>query len=209
MRTLAEGDPYVILTPTNAAALRINLAYLEALPGTAQTYQAGVTGDFNQAAQPTDTTLALKPGAKVILLRNDSERRWVNGSIARVSRLEEKRIWIEIGGNEHEVEPVSWEQRRYAYDQTEQKIVETVAGTFKQFPLRLAWALTIHKAQGLTLDKVYIDLGRGTFAHGQAYVALSRCRSLEGMALARPLRPTDILFDSAVLGYRDVFDSIL
>jgi ATP-dependent DNA helicase PIF1 len=209
IRTLAEGDPYVILTPTNAAALRINLAYLEALPGKAQTYEAGVTGDFNQAAQPTDTMLALKPGAKVILLRNDSERRWVNGSIARVSRLEEKRIWIEIGGNEHEVEPVSWEQRRYAYDQTEQKIVETIAGTFKQFPLRLAWALTIHKAQGLTLDKVYIDLGRGTFAHGQAYVALSRCRSLEGMALARPLRPSDILFDRSVLGYRDVFDNLL
>jgi ATP-dependent DNA helicase PIF1 len=208
VRTLAEGDPYVILTPTNAAALRINMAYLEALPGTVRTYEAGVTGEFTPASQPTDATLALKPGAKVILLRNDSERRWVNGSIARVSRLDDRRVWIEIGGAEHEIEPVSWEQRRYAYDQAEQKIVETVAGTFKQFPLRLAWALTIHKAQGLTLDKVYIDLGRGTFAHGQAYVALSRCRALEGLALARPLRPSDILFDRAVLGYRDVFDSL-
>ena len=181
MRTLQEGDPYVILTPTNAAASRINLAYLDALPGTPQAYEASVAGEFSQTAHPTDQTLVLKPGAKVILLRNDPDRRWVNGSIARISRLTEKRVWIEIGGSEHEIEPASWESRRYAFDQAENKIVETVAGSFKQFPLRLAWALTIHKSQGLTLDKVYIDLGRGTFAHGQTYVALSRCRTLEGL----------------------------
>jgi ATP-dependent exoDNAse (exonuclease V) alpha subunit len=122
-----------------------------------------------------------------------------------VSRLDDKRVWIEIDGKEHEIEQVSWEARRYAFDQGAEKIVENVTGTFRQFPLRLAWALTIHKSQGLTLDQVYIDLGRGTFAHGQAYVALSRCRSLEGLALARPLRPTDILFDRSVMAYRDRF----
>ena len=147
----------------------------------------------------------LKPGAKVILLRNDPDKRWVNGTIARVSRLAERRVWIEIDGSEHEVEPVSWENRRYAYDQSEQKIVESVAGSFKQLPLRLAWALTIHKSQGLTLDMVYIDLGRGSFAHGQTYVALSRCRSLQGLALARPLRPSDIVFDRAATEYRSRF----
>ena len=148
------------------------LAFLDALPGKAREYAARSRAISIRAAQPTDQTLVLKPGAKIMLLRNDSDRRWVNGTIARIARLEADSIWVEIGGEEHEIEPVSWESRRYAYDQAEQKIVETVAGTFRQYPLRLAWALTIHKSQGLTLDKVYLDLGRGTFAHGQAYVAL-------------------------------------
>jgi ATP-dependent DNA helicase PIF1 len=208
IRTLSEGEPYVILVPTNAAARRINTAYLEALPARPETYQAGVTGEFNESAQPTDATLVLKPGAKVMMLRNDSDKRWVNGTIARVARLEPDKVWVEVDGEEHEVERVSWENRRYAFDNAAETIVETVAGTFKQFPLRLAWALTIHKSQGLTLDKVYIDLGRGTFAHGQAYVALSRCRTLEGLALARALRPSDILFDPAVMGYRRLFEPL-
>ncbi len=205
IRTLGEGDLFVILTPTNAAAQRINMAYLAALSATERTYTAGITGEYSDAAHPTDANLLLKEGAKVILLRNDPDRRWVNGTIARVARLEDKRVWIELDGKTHEIEQVSWEARRYAFDQTAEKIVENVTGTFRQFPLRLAWALTIHKSQGLTLDKVYIDLGRGTFAHGQTYVALSRCRSLEGLALARPLRPTDIIFDRSAMGYRDKF----
>jgi len=205
---LAEGEPYVILTPTNAAAKRINTAYLDAIKGPPVRFDANITGDFATNVQPADVALELKAGAKVMMLRNDPDRRWVNGTIARVSRLTEKQIFVEIGDKEYEVEQVAWEHRRYAFDQSADKIVETIAGTFKQFPLRLAWALTIHKAQGLTLDKVYVDLGGGTFAHGQTYVALSRCRTLEGLALARPLTRRDVMFDPSALGYRDVFSKL-
>lgn len=208
IRTLSEGEPFVILTTTNAAAKRINTAYLEALPGRANRFDANITGDFATNVQPAETALELKTGAKVMMLRNDPDKRWVNGTIARVSRLTEKQIFIEVADKEYEVEQVAWEHRRYAFDQSQEKIVETVAGTFKQFPLRLAWALTIHKAQGLTLDKVYIDLGSGTFAHGQTYVALSRCRTLEGLVLARPLTRRDIMFDPSAVGYRDVFTKL-
>jgi ATP-dependent exoDNAse (exonuclease V) alpha subunit len=208
IRTLAEGEPYVILTTTNAAAKRINARYVESLPERAVRFNATITGDFNANLEPADPALELKPGAKVMVLRNDPDKRWVNGTIARISRLTEKQVFVEIAGREYEVEPVAWEHRRYAFDQSQEKIVETVAGTFKQFPLRLAWALTIHKAQGLTLDKVYVDLGSGTFAHGQTYVALSRCRTLEGLALARPLTRRDVMFDSEALRYRDVFPEL-
>ncbi|MBY0560720.1 AAA family ATPase [Hyphomicrobium sp.] len=208
IRTLAEGEPYVILTTTNAAAKRINTAYLEALKGQPTRFDANITGDFATNVQPADVALELKVGAKVMMLRNDPDKRWVNGTIARVSRLTEKQIFVEVSGKEYEVEQVAWEHRRYAFDQSAEKIVETIAGTFKQFPLRLAWALTIHKAQGLTLDKVYVDLGGGTFAHGQTYVALSRCRTLEGLALARPLTRRDVMFDPSAIGYRDVFSKL-
>ena len=186
IRTLAEGEPYVILTTTNAAAKRINGRYLDALPERAVRFNATITGDFNAHIEPADPALELKPGAKVMMLRNDPDKRWVNGTVARISRVTDKQVFVEIGAREHEVEPVAWEHRRYAFDQSEEKIVETVAGTFKQLPLRLAWALTIHKAQGMTLDKVYVDLGSGTFVHGQTYVALSRCRTMEGLAWLAP-----------------------
>ncbi|MBU2532591.1 MAG: AAA family ATPase [Alphaproteobacteria bacterium] len=209
IRTLSEGQDHVILTPTNEAANRINRAYLNALPGAEYTYAAGVIGEFNQNAQPTESSLFLKVGAKVIILRNDADGRWVNGTVAEVSRLTESQVFVKINGREHEIEQASWENRRYAFDQTQEKIIETVAGTFRQFPLRLAWALTIHKSQGLTLDKVYIDFGRGTFAHGQAYVALSRCRTLDGLSMARPIRASDIKFDPNALSYKDLFGSII
>jgi hypothetical protein len=193
IRTLSDGEPYVILTPTNAAAGRINIAYLNALPGQPRPYKAATTGEYNQSAQPTDEVLMLKPGAKVMLLRNDPDRRWVNGTIARVSRLEEERVWVEVDGDEHEIEQASWESRRYAYDKDAEKIARDGGRHLPAVPVRLARALTIHKSQGLTLDKVYIDLARarsrtGRFPRG----ARSRCRTLTALRLARPLKPSDI-----------------
>ena len=169
------------------------MAYLDALPGPLRTYAAGITGEFSESAHPTDVTLALKPGAKVILLRNDPDRRWVNGTIARIARLEDKHVVIDINGRELEVEPVPGSATLCLRSIGAKDRRKRRHGTFKQLPLRLAWALTIHKSQGLTLDRVYVDLGRGTFAHGQTYVALSRCRTLGGLALARALTPRDIL----------------
>lgn len=204
LENLPNRDSYVILTPTNQVANEINMSFLGALAGRSVTHEAAITGTYSETAHPSDQILLLKEGAKVILIRNDADRRWVNGTLARISRLEDDRVFVEIEGEEHEVEPATWEAMRYDYDVKEDRIVEQVVGTFRQLPLRLAWALTIHKSQGMTLDRVYIDLRRGTFAHGQAYVALSRCRTLEGLALARPLRPWDIIFDKSVTGYRKV-----
>jgi ATP-dependent exoDNAse (exonuclease V) alpha subunit len=202
---LRDAGEQVILTTTNEAANRINQAFLTSLPGTGREYAATLTGEYPETARPTDPVLTLKIGAKVIMIRNDPQRRWVNGTLARVASLEKGSIGIEIGSRTYQLEPVAWESVRYSYDTAKDAIVPNVTGTFQQLPVRLAWALTIHKAQGLTLDQVYIDLGRGAFAHGQTYVALSRCRSLEGLALARPLRARDIVFDSAATGYRDLF----
>jgi ATP-dependent exoDNAse (exonuclease V) alpha subunit len=142
------------------------------------------------------------------MLRNDPDKRWVNGTQARISRIEGQTVWVEVDGEEHELEPVTWENTGYEYNAETDKMDQKAVGSFRQLPVRLAWALTIHKSQGMTLNKVYVDFGRGTFAHGQAYVALSRARSLDGMALARHIRASDIIFDERALGYRRLFEAL-
>jgi ATP-dependent exoDNAse (exonuclease V) alpha subunit len=207
-RALPDRDDYIVLTPINQAADNTNRAFLERLTGAAVQFDAVVTGKFDPSAYPTDGTLSLKPGSKVVMLRNDADKRWVNGTQARISRIDGRTVYVEVAGEEHELEPVTWENVRYEYDPDTDKMVENVAGSFRQLPIRLAWALTIHKSQGMTLEKVFIDFGRGTFAHGQAYVALSRARSLDGLALARPIRRSDIIFDEQALGYRRIFEAL-
>jgi len=207
-RSLPDCDDYIVLTPINQAAENTNRIFLDRLATKAESFDAIVTGKFEPSAYPTDAALVLKEGSKVVLLRNDPDKRWVNGTQARISRIDGRTVWVEIAGDEHELEPVTWENIRYDHDPDTDKMVETVAGSFRQLPVRLAWALTIHKSQGMTLDKVYVDFGRGTFAHGQAYVALSRARSLEGLAMARAIYPSDIIFDRNALGYRALFDRL-
>ena len=205
---LDDPDSHVVLTATNDAAFRENARRLAALPGKQQVYSAEVTGRFDGSAFPTDPTLSLKPGARVMFLKNDADKRWINGSWGIITALSPEGPTVQLSdGSEHEVKPVSWENIAYEYERSTQQITPGVVGTFKQLPLRLGWAITIHKSQGQTFDRVHIDLGRGAFSHGQTYVALSRCRSLAGLTLAKPVRQEDVILDGDVSGYRQVFPS--
>jgi ATP-dependent DNA helicase PIF1 len=197
-RGFGAGALAITLTATNRQASAVNSRHLEALPSREFAYDAVVTGNFDPSAYPTDARLTLKPGAQVMMVRNDPARRWVNGSLGVVRELSKDSITVSIGGADCPVAPVEWEKIEYEYNQAEGRIEPRVTGAFTQYPIRLAWAITVHKSQGKTFDNVIIDLGRGAFAHGQAYVALSRCRSIEGIRLRHPIRPTDILLDGTV-----------
>ncbi len=200
-----EGEPPIITLATrNDIVNRINQRHLDALPGPVQTARADVSGDFGRGeAYPADVELQLKVGAQVMFLRNDiggkgEGPRWVNGSIGTVTRIAGGSVRVELDGREHDVEPAVWERFRYAYDPGSRKLTRDIVAEFTQFPLRLAWAVTIHKSQGKTYDRAIIDLGSGAFAPGQTYVALSRLTSLDGLYLSRALRPSDILVDPDV-----------
>lgn len=195
-RTSAEASvTHVVLTPNNASAFRINQIRLAELPGLSRHYEASLEGQFEEKAFPTEDMLELKPGARVMMIRNDPSGRWVNGSIGTVAALGEADVFVTIGGETHRVGPQAWEKYRYDFDAAKQSVTRTVVGSFKQLPLRLAYAVTIHKSQGMTLDKVHVDFDSGMFAHGQAYVAFSRCRTLDGLEMSRALRPRDIIID--------------
>lgn len=201
----SDQDGVLTLTSTNAIADKMNNARLAQLTSRLFEYEADISGDFEETIFPTQPLLRLKVGAQVMFLRNDSLKRWVNGTIGKVSYLSSNCIKVAIGETEHEVQLGSWEKIKYRYEEESKKIETEIMGTFKQFPLKLAWAITIHKSQGQTFDRVMIDLGHGAFAHGQAYVALSRCRTLEGITLKRVLTARDIIFDEQVLGFKNNF----
>jgi hypothetical protein len=187
---------HLILVPTRNAAATENDARLAALRGTLRTYQARCEGSFVKAGDdrlPAPQQLSLKAGAQVMFVRNDPERRWVNGTIGVVTALRDDKIEVRLDdGTELDVEPVEWQDIRYAVEDKTKTIVEEVGGTYVQFPLMPAWAVTIHKAQGLTLARVMVDLARGAFAEGQVYVALSRCQTMEGLSLRRPVRVHEV-----------------
>ncbi len=193
----------ITLVPTNATANAINLDRLHNLPGREFLYEAEIEGDFDAPSYPTETHLKLKVGAQVLMIKNDPEHRWVNGNIGEVIELRHDSIKVRIGHGVHDVGRMTWEKIKYRHDDETKKIVSYVVGSFEQFPTKLAWAITIHKSQGLTFDRIVLDLDHGAFSHGQAYVGLSRCRSLEGLILKRPVSFSDIIFDERI---KRIFD---
>jgi ATP-dependent DNA helicase PIF1 len=194
-------DGTITLATRNDTVNRINASALRVLPGRSLTAKAEITGDFGSRTYPADESLELKVGAQVMFLRNDTGQhdgpRWVNGSIGTVTRIDST-VYVEVDGVVHEVEPTVWEKYKYTYDQASKKLSKDVIAEFTQFPLRLAWAVTIHKSQGKTYESAIVDLGARAFSPGQTYVALSRITSLDGLYLSRPLRPGDIMVDPEV-----------
>ena len=193
---VAPEDALTLAT-TNATVARINASRLAKITGDPMRDVAEVNGEFRENTYPGDEVLELKPGAQVMFLRNDPDGRWVNGTIGTVSRVSGT-VWVEVDHEEFEVEPTVWERYRYRYDAETKKLEKEVVAEFEQFPLRLAWAVTVHKSQGHTYDQAIVDLGPRAFTAGQTYVALSRVRSLEGLYLQRPLQPRDVIVDPNV-----------
>ncbi len=184
-------ESWITLTSHNHQADAINLLNLQQLPGASFRYEARVEDDFPENIYPADAVLTLREGAQVMFIRNDISKRYFNGKIGRVARLEENRIVVRCGREEIDVPPETWENTRYALNRSDERLEQQVVGRFTQYPLRLAWAVTIHKSQGLTFDRVMIDAA-ASFSSGQVYVALSRCTRLEGIVLLSRIPPAAI-----------------
>ena len=195
------GDFYITLATTNDLADTINEEHLQKIKKPLRVYTAIRYGSFEERALPTHEILRLKVGSQVMMLNNDSAVRWVNGSIGKIVAIRKEKdeddcVVVQLtNGKEVDVTPYVWEMFDVGWNAQSKSIVSETIGTFRQYPMRLAWAVTIHKSQGKTFDNVIIDLGRGAFAHGQTYVALSRCRTLEGIVLRQQISSKHILTD--------------
>jgi len=190
----------VTLVTTNAMAERINAQHVAQIDQPPYTFIGTIDGTFQRPQLPTAETLTLKAGARIMMLNNEPRGQWVNGTLGYIDTItgEAGAVAIQVtldNGYSGTISSYTWEAIRFVWDDAAQRIVSEVVGSFTQYPLRLAWAVTIHKAQGKTFDAVVLDVGRGTFAPGQAYVALSRCRSLAGLVLRTPLKLEHVLVD--------------
>lgn len=194
-------DGFVTLASTNQKANQINENHLRQLSDSLFTYEASISGDFDQSFFPGEQLLKLKKGAQVMLLKNDKQKRWVNGTIGYIYSLSKDEIKVSIKDKVYPVHKEIWDKIHYSYDSKTNSIKEESIASFIQYPLKLAWAITIHKSQGKTLDSVLIDLGTGAFVCGQTYVALSRCTSLDGIYLRRDITPRDIMVDTKIIDF--------
>lgn len=204
---IPDDKSYVTLTTTNASADRLNSERLSQITETEHVYNASFAGEFEKKVLPVDEVLHLKKGAQVMLLNNDSEGRWVNGTIGRIRSISESgngndTVYVELpDGRGVAIEPHTWEIFKFSLDDAHGKLVAKRTGSFSQYPIMLAWAVTIHKSQGKTFDRVIIDIGHGTFAHGQLYVAMSRCTTLNGIVLRKKVERRHILMDERIVEF--------
>ncbi|MGC8662066.1 MAG: AAA family ATPase [Nitrososphaeria archaeon] len=195
-------EGFVILVTKNSLADKINSENLSRLNTKVHTFIADVYGNFDKSYLPADEKLTVKVGAQVMLLNNDPKRRWVNGSIGYVTAIQNGSIRVKLQtGSTIDVEPYSWELTKLVYDKSSQKLIPEVVGSFTQYPIMLAWAITVHKSQGKTFDKMVLDTSSGVFANGQVYVALSRCRTLDGIVLKKRIEKNEIRTDWRVVRF--------
>ena len=202
-------DMYITLATRRDQVDFINEKKLAELPGEEYVSVGKIEGDFPESSLPTQLNLSIKEQAQVIFIDNDYERRWVNGTIGMLSGIDENgNVYVLLeSGVEHLVEPTSWRNYKYKYNEKEKRIEEEIVGTFEQLPIRLAWAITVHKSQGLTFSRVVVDLTGGVFAGGQTYVALSRCTSLEGLVLKSKISSRDIFIRKEIVEFSQIFNN--
>ena len=187
----------------------INEEHMNSLTTKEYSFVGEIEGVFPEQNLPTASTLVIKEGAQVMFIRNDKEGRWINGTLGRVCNVDDDRIMVELeNGNVYDVEPETWENMQYAFDEEKKVVIENVLGTFKQLPIKPAWAITIHKSQGLTFNNIVIDFAGGAFSSGQTYVALSRCTSLEGIVMLRAIDERDIIVNTNVVEFSRHFNDI-
>lgn len=199
-----DQEGYIYLSPRNATMQRINQQKLAELPNEERTYLPTITGEYNPNNMPIDPVLRIKVGAQVIFVKNDPDKEYVNGSLGIVTDLDTNLIRIRLNHDDKEVTigRATWDMIRYRLDpDADAQIKPEVVGTLEAFPVKLAWAMSIHKSQGQTFEKVILDMEGGAFEFGQTYVALSRCTTLEGIVLKKPLRQRDIMVDQRVVDF--------